>query len=359
MALISSSNTTTTSLTSQVANFSVSTQSVDEAGTKETIWNNPNWDKYYTYYITIPQLKQSVDGITRWTAGRGYETDIGTQIILEHIEGWGEDTFDAILQNLLAVKKINGDAYAEIIRDEDTATLINLKVLNPQRVDVVVNDKGLIKEYRYRQADGRYIKFPRNKVFHISESRIANNIHGQSVIEAVKWIIDAKQEAMSDWRRILHRSTIRVMEVDAEDTETFNKLKAQYAEAIKNGEVLILPKDNAEIKDYTAPPAEVFLNWIRYLDSIFYESVGVPKIIVGGSQEYTQADSKIGYLTFEQTYATEQKLLEQDLWNQLQIRLTFNRPISLKDKVVNDDAANTTQTGFQDNDTNSDVTRTE
>ena len=52
---------------------------------------------------------------------------------------------------------------------------------------------------------------------------------------------------------------------------------------------------------------------------------------------------------------TEQRLLEQDLWNQLAIRVKFDRPVSLMDSMQSDEAANTGQTGFQPNDTQAGV----
>ena len=98
---------------------------------------------------------------------------------------------------------------------------------------------------------------------------------------------------------------------------------------------------------------------IRYLENFFYQAVGIPKIILGGAQEYTEASSKVGYLTFEQVYMAEQRLLEQDLWAQLAIRLEFERPTSLKEEVVTSEAANTGQVGFQPNEVKPTIGRNE
>ena len=76
----------------------------------------------------------------------------------------------------------------------------------------------------------------------IINEKIANEIHGTSVIDACKWVIDARNEAMSDKRRLMHRSTIRVIEVDSENSAAMNNLRTQWNEAIRNGEVMILPK---------------------------------------------------------------------------------------------------------------------
>lgn len=355
------SNTTTTSMQSAVPNFVVIPRTIDESMTTETKWYSSDFTKWLGYYKTVPELKQAIDSLAMWVAGRGYTTDSETKVILENIKGWGEDSFDTILRNMLIIKKINGDAFAEIIRDPSTKTIVNLKPLNPSNMAIVVDDKGIITGYEEHNNKEKIRKLPINKIFHISNNRIANEIHGASVVESCKNIIDARNEAMADYRRVLHRSTIRIMYVEVDDTERQNAIKTNYAEAIKYGELMLIPakKGEAEIADYTAPNPEIFLAQIRYLENIFYQAVGVPKIILGGSQEYTQADSKIGYLTFEQPIAAEQRELEQDIWNQLFIRISFERPVSLKDKVQSDEAANTTETGFQANDVNSDVTRSE
>lgn len=349
---------TTSQLTGTVKDFQIGNARLDE-GTSGGRWTNEDFVTFFKYYSNIPQLKQAVDSLAMWSTGRGYTCDAETQVILDHIQGWGEDSFDTIMRNMLIIKKINGDAYAEIIREGNT--IINLKPLNPSNVTVLVNEQGMIEGYEHRNGDGKVKKIKRADMFHISNMRVANQIHGTSVIPSIKYIIDWRQEVMEDYRRTLHRSTIRVLYVQLDDNTRITTLRQQYAEAMSKGEVLILPAKpgEVELQDYTAPNPEIFMAVIRYLDSIFYEALGIPKIILGGSQEYTQADSKMGYLTFQQVWASEQRELEEDIWGQLYLRVQFERPIDLKDKVASDEAANTTETGFQNNDTNSNVTRSE
>lgn len=342
-------NTTYSDMSNTVDDYSVDSMTIDESQTKEFKYNNPDWNEYLGYYKQIPELKKSVDALAMWTAGKGWVANARDSAVLNRLRGWGEDTFDSIMQNMIIVKKINGDAYAEIIRSEDNA-LLNLKPLNPSRVRIVCNEKGIIIRYEeYDPVTRKALRnFKPNQIFHICNDRVANEIHGVSVIEACKWIIDARNEAMVDWRRILHRSSIRVLEVDADDSTTLSTLKSQYAEAINNGELLILPKQEAGgFQDLQTPPLQPFIDWIRYLEDNFYKAVGVPKIILGGAQDYVEASSKVGYLTFEQCYMSEQRLLEQDITAQLGLRVLFNRPTSLKDNVQSSEAANTGQVGIQ------------
>lgn len=347
--------TAITNLDTRDLDFKVGGKVLDNAQTKEFTWENPNFTTYLGYYKQIPELKKAIDALAMWTAGKGYKTDTNTKVKLERINGWGEDTFQSIMENMLVVKKFNGDAYAEIIMDDD-GNLFNIKPLNPQTIRHVVNGKGVIQRYEEItiNADGsKDVKrnFKPEKIFHLCNDRVGNEIHGTSVIEACKWVIDARNEAMADKRRILHRSTIRVIEVDMDDTTVLSALKRDYKEAVKKGEVMFVPKGNTGFPDVPNLSTSEHSDWIRYLENFFYQAVGVPKIILGGSQEFTEASSKIGYLTFEQVYMREQRELEEDLLSQLGLEISFERPVSLKEEVVESEKANTGQTGFQPTET--------
>ena len=357
--------TTTTQLKAGVPDYKVSPKIIDEPGLQpETNWDNPFWTQYLGYLKTIPEYRNAVRALAIWTCGKGWTADSArTKVILEHITGWGEDSFDSIMQDMIIVKKTNGDSYAEIIRDDKSGMLINLKKLNPSNIRIVISQKGMIIRYEEIDTEKTEVKhkFKPEEIFHLCNDRIANEIHGTSVLESCKWIIDWKNEMMSDLRRVMHRSTIRVLYVDENDPAKLRTYREQYKEAIKNGEVLIMPgkPQDASFQELNIPPTQAWMEVIRYADNYFYEVLGVPKITTGGTQDYTEASSKIGYLTFEQPYMTEQRLLEQDIWNQLGIKLTFNRPTSLKDNVQSDEAANTGQVGFQPSETQPTIQRNE
>jgi len=361
MAEFDISKSTTTQMKSGVPDYKVSAKTIDEAGIQdETYWTNPYWTTYLGYLKTIPEYRNAVRALAIWTCGKGWSSPSNeTTAQLERIRGAGEDSFDSIMADMIVLKKTNGDAYAEIIRNE--GTLLNLKKLNPSKVRSVWNPKGLIIGYDLMQADGEWHRVSTKDIFHICNDRIANEIHGTSVLESCKWVIDWKNEMLTDLRRVMHRSTIRVLYVDEDNTAKFATYREQYKEAIKNGEVLIMPgkPNDASFQELNIPPTEAWLAVIRYADNYFYEVLGVPKIVTGGTQEYSEASSKVGYLTFEQPYMTEQRLLEQDLWNQLGIRVTFERPVSIKEPMQSSEAANTGQTGFQPNEAQVGMTRTE
>lgn len=346
------SKVTTTGLDSSMSNYSVDTKQTEgPSGMKETYFINTKASQYFGYYKLIPELKKAIDAYAIWAFGRGYDADSNTTAILENIRGWGEDTFVSIMFNLGVCKKIYGDAFAEIIRDEDTGTLINLKVLDPATIKIVADEKGMIKRYEQfskRNPANPTKTFSPEQMLHLCNDRIADEIHGTSVIEACEWVILARNEAMTDWRKVLHRNLypIRIIEVDTDDVTKRNALKAQWEEAIKKGEVIILPKGTAEAKETNAVLQNP-IEWVRYLENFFYQALGIPKVILGGSEEFTEASSKIGYLTFEQIYKREHAEFEADMWNQTALRIKMKEPVSLKNELFNSESKNTGQTGFQ------------
>jgi len=352
MADLDVSKVTTTDLSSTVDDFSVASQTTDRVeDSKETRYSFPNATKHLGYFKEIPELRQAILGLKMWTVGKGYTfVNPRDEVRMRHIAGWGQDNFQTILENLFVMVKVFGDAFAEIIRNQN-GTLINLKPISPEVMTIVVDSFGMIK--RYEEVKGNKItKYQPEEIFHLCNERIGSEIHGSSVIESCQWVIDARNEIMNDYRKVLHRNVIpvRIIEIDEDDTTKRNTLKTEYATAIDKGEVLILPKGTAEVKDSTITIQDPS-TFIQYLENFFYQAVGVPKIILGGSEQFTEASSKVGYLTFEQVYAAEQRKLELAILNQLGVKLKFNRPISLKEPVQDSEQKDTSQVGFQPNDT--------
>ncbi len=350
--------TTTVDLTG-IPLFSVDTQATDGVmDQKESIWDNERWSQYLGYYKEIPEYKTAINAFATWVVGKGWTASPRDSVILESITGWGEDSFLSVLWNMLIVKKFAGDAFAHIIRD-DQGRLNNLKPLDAGSIRIVVNSDGIIIRYEQlsKLGDKKAVKkFTPDKILHFSNDRVADEIHGTSITESIEWVILARNEAMRDWKRISHLSSIRIMYVDVNDKARLAELKTEYKKGIQDGSVMVITgkKEDVGFEDLVLPPAESFLAWIRYLEDVFYKSLGVPKIILGGGS-FPEGDSKISYLTFEQVYVREVESLKADLWNQLAIRVDFSPPVSLKDQAKETEQKNSSQTGFQNNDTEAGV----
>lgn len=353
MATQDLTNTTTTALDGSIQDFSVDTKVLDFAAEdQESSWTFPDATTDLGYYTTIPEYRSAIKALTIYTVGKGYTTESERDaIILENIRGRGDDTFQSIISSMHSLKKAVGDSFSEIIRNDETNMLINLKPIGLERVEQIMED-GLIKHYLVTIGNKKKVKVMPESMLHFCNDRTADEEHGTSVRIAVQWVIDSLNEVMRDWRRISHRSTIRVLYVDSSNTTKIATLRTQYKEGIKSGEVLILPglkgKD-IDFEDLSPPPVETFMSWIRLLQNTFYQIIGVPRSIVT-SEGLTEAGGKSGYLVFEPFYVAEQTDIEADIWNQLQIRIKFNRPASLAGTIQEDEEKNTGQVGFQPND---------
>ena len=335
---------------STINDYKVDPKSTDGIqGGDTTRWTFSNFTKWYGYYDDIPELKKAVGTYATWVVGQGYTTDNLSKVILDKIIGSGEDDFTSILWNMLVIKKVNGDAFAEIVRN-NKGTLINIKPLNPQRMAVVFSKKGIIEKYEYSNGSGIQM-FKPNEIFHLVNDRVADNVHGDSVIKALQWLINSRQEAMVDKRRMLHLGTIRIIEVDEDDKTRLANLKIDWKDSIENGNVLLLPKGTGQVQDLTSPNSEHIV-WIKYLENAFYKAVGTPKTLAGDAEGIPESGGKMVVFTHEPTYIREVTALEKDIWNQLAIKVEFKRQSSLQENTQEQEDKSTNQVqASQPNDT--------
>lgn len=334
--------TITTDMTSAVTNFSVDTKATDgPADQDETFYDNTNWTQYFGYYKAIPELRAVIDAKATWTVGKGFKARADAKVTLEFLNGWGVDTFNTILENMIRTYNIGGDAFCEIILDKE-GNLINLKSLDPSSIRIVVNRQGMIKRYEQttKTKNQKPIKFKPEQIFHLCRNRVADEIHGVSMVESLVTIILMRNEAMADMKKLLHRNVapIHLWHIDSDDTAKIAELKTQADKAVANVENIIVPKGTVE-HEIVAVPTNATLNplpWIDSLNEYFYEAAGVPKIIIGSSRAFTEASAKIGYLAFQQTIEEEQLYIEEEVWQQLYLRIELEFPATIENELISD-----------------------
>lgn len=336
-------STTTTDMTNAVADVTVDFRNTDGAtGQNETKLYNTNWSKWYGYYRTIAEVKAAIDTRAIWTIGKGWTSPVvKDEVVLERMKGWGEDTFNGILKNMIITKRIGGDAYAEIIRDEER-TLLNIKPLDPGSMVTVLNAKGLIDHYeQVSKVKGAANKiFQPDEIFHLTNKRVADEGLGVSDIEAMENIILASNESFSDMKTLQHRYVQPRMAfiVDTDDATKIAAFKTQMDNAVKSGENLIIPKGDVEF-ELISVPSNATLNplpWRNHLKDYYFQVVGIPQIILGSSGEFTESTAKIAYLAFQQSVEDEQKEIEEQIWRQLFIRIELEFPASLQNEMISD-----------------------
>ena len=331
-------------LTNIITDYEVKPASLDGAkDQKETTWQMTEWSKYLGYYKKIPELQTAVDAKANWTIGAGFTADEPTTMILSNINGNGKDSFNSIINNAIRVYTISGDSFSEIIRDNDDV-LINLKPLDPSTIIIVQNSQGRI--IRYEQTNTQKNpnkKFQPDKIFHLSRKRLGDEMHGISVVPSVEWIILARNEAMSDWKTVLHRNVypLWIFHLDTDDTAKIAAFKTKNDNARSNGENMYIPK-GAVVPELVTTAANASLNplaWINQLNDYFFQAVNVPQIIIGNAKEFTDASGKIVYLSYEQSVKGEQLYVEEQVLGQLNLEIQLTFPASLQNEAISDSPA--------------------
>lgn len=316
-------------------------------GEEEYEWQNTRAAQYLGYYKTIPELKIAIDAKATWTIGKGFVSNPLTTLALSSIVGFGKDTFNSILENLVREYHIYGDAFAEIIRD-DEGRLVNLKPLDPGSIKIVVDSKGLVKRYEQTDKVKQVVKnFDPDDILHLARNRLADEVHGVSIIECCEWIILARNEAMADYKKLMHRNIypVRIWHLDTDVPSQVAAFKAKVAQSKGEGEDIFIPKDAVETELATVPENSSLnpMPWITMLTQYFYQAVGVPQIIIGGSQELTQTAAQIAYLAFEQTIEEEQLYVEEQVLKQLNLEIELSFPASLQNNLLSDNRKDGTQ----------------
>jgi hypothetical protein len=334
-------NTDYSDLQNAMTDYSVSPQSTDGSGEqKETRWMNSEWNEQLGFYKEIPELQTAIDAKANWTIGAGFEATEPEMMLLSAIKGNGKDSFNQILGNMIRTYTIAGDSFAEIIRDKD-GVLANLKPLDPSSVVIVHNQKGRIKRYeQVNKIKKPNKKFQPDQIFHMSRKRIADEVHGISILNSVKWIIEARNEAMDDWKRVLHRNIdpVNIFHLDTDDTTEVANFKAKMDAARGNGENMYIPKGAVEVEAGGVAPNATLnpLAWIAQLNDYFFQAVNVPQIIIGNAKEFTDASAKIVYLSYEQAVKGEQLYIEEQILGQLNLAIQLTFPATLQNEMISD-----------------------
>ena len=337
--------TNTTSLKTAQPDWSVDAETLDGVqDQKETEYQIPDWSTKFGYYKNIPELQAAIDAKATWTVGKGIKAEAEELFIIKLITGNGTDTFNTILENMIRTYHIAGDAYAEIIKNKRDM-VVNLKPLDPSTVKIVANKEGRVIRYEQTTKGGKKHatkKFQPEEIFHLSRNRVGDEIHGQSMIDAVESIIQMRNEAMADFKTVLHRNVAPVViwHLDTDDTTKINAFKAKVEDSRKDVENIFIPKGAVVPEVMSVAPNATMnpLPWIENLNNYFFQATGVPDIILGGSKALTEASSKIAYLAFQQTIEEEQLYIEEQVELQLGIGIELEFPASLENELLSDKA---------------------
>jgi hypothetical protein len=350
MAELNPNSATTTNFTATVPDFVVNAISLDHASKAEKefyYWYFPRAPQNNGYYLQIPEIFSATNALVNWAVGLGWQTeDMNLKIELEHVRGIGNETFSKVMCNHMTTKLSIGDAFTEVKRKENK--IINMICISPERIRVAFKE-GII--HHYEAWNGKeWKKIDREGMLHSTNKRYGDSCGGVSQIEVCKWIIDARNEALVDGRLIQNRG--KALGIAYYKTDNAGKIayaNSQIEKAVKNGEMVGLPEGTVEIKEFPTKNIVDRQSWIAYLETFFYQVYGCPRSIVS-SDNTSEVGGKMGHVTFQVPSAKEAMDLEEDLWNQQAIKVTFNRPPSLGGLVADNMNKSTGDTSIQPND---------
>lgn len=333
-------------LTAAMTDFSVDSIETDTGGEQKKFrWQIQNVQQNLGYYKTIPELRSVIDARADWTIGKGYK-GVGdskemTEINLSIIKGIGNESFNSILHNMNRTCDIAGDAFGEIMRDEFGA-VINVKTLDSAVMVIEFDGKGMITGYEQtaKIAGKPPRKIPIENMLHFSRNKIMDEVHGISLVESLVQIILMINEAMADYKIVMHRHVYPLwkFKLKTDVPAEIATYKATQTTAIAGREHMFEPMDVSESELISIPPNATLspLAWLEFLIDHFYETAGVPKFIVGNSKGFTEAAEKIGYLAFQQKIEKLQLYNEEQILSQLGLEIELEFPASLENELLSD-----------------------
>ncbi len=329
--------------------YKSSFQVTASSSTTENTYQNTQWLCQLGAYNEVSELGGMIDRKAMYVVGKGYKVKkkFFRKDPLQFVRGNGLDTANTIFYNAVRTYTIGGDFFAEIVRNK-RGELRNLKPLNPSTVKVVSNKGGIITKYiqfpEGKDENGKdlvEIPFNPDQIFHLAYNRIADQIHGQSLIAKVDPIIGMRRESMLDLRVVFHRyvKPLLISSVDTDDPDEIAAYKKKLDNAMEKGENMVVPKGVLDgIEKMSIPQFSTLdpLPWIKLLQREFIKAEGVPGIALGVGGESTEAESKVLYLSFESVIRWNQMFLEEQVKAQLGIDIEFEFPASIAPELIAD-----------------------
>ena len=149
-----------------------------------------------------------------------------------------------------------------------------------------------------------------------------------------------------------HIKPVMIFHLDTDNVTEIASFKTKMDKAYADGENMYIPKD-VVVPEVLAVAPNATLNpmsWLEYLNNQFYQSAGIPQIILGGSGEFTEASAKIAYLAFQQNIEEEQLLIEENILSQVNIVIELEFPATIENELISDKSKDGAE-NFQANDT--------
>ncbi|MBU1105596.1 MAG: phage portal protein [Candidatus Riflebacteria bacterium] len=328
-----------------------------DIGSQDTETNNYvcDWRKWHGIYRKVPLVKAVIDKLGMYTVGKGYKAKTETaKKTLERIRGDGKDTFNSIMFNGIRTMKTGGEFFAEAPRDKANR-LLNLKPINPGSVNIVSNKRGIIQHYEQviiknnaiepmKDERGNHIIWQPDEMFHLRNWKIADETHGIPLPEALLSSIKQFLIATDDMTVVFHRyvKPLLLWILDTDDTTEIGTFRAKAEEMKKYMEDMYIPKETASLERMSIPQYSTLdpIPWIKMTMIDVIRAGGVPEIVLGHSEEESEATAKMLYLAFQQTIEWEQRYIIDQIKAQLGLEVEFEFPASIDPAIMADTRKN-------------------
>jgi hypothetical protein len=346
MAKYDLSKSTTVGL-NQIPDFIMDAKALDvDNDSGETTYYFENAVTDLGYWQNDPIVFSATNGIATWAFRLGWTSDDPATIAeFEHFVGRGNEIFSDIMWNHEVMKLVVGDAFCEIVWSDDGNTILNLVPISPERVRII-SKGGQIKRYEvWNSSEWKTIKT--ENMYHTSNKRMGDQIHGTSQIDAIRKSIDARQEAEEDERTIKHRDkAVGIAKYKTNNKGKIDDANKAIKNAIENGDMIGVPEDTVDFEAFPVKSSEDRQNWIQSRENHTYSTIGVPRnqITADGT---TEVGGIGGHLLLEISSGAEALAEEQRIWSQMARKIRFNRPPTLAPQVQENQAANTGTTQIQ------------
>ncbi len=348
MAQFDLNKSTTVGLT-EIPDFIMDAKALDvDNDNGETTYYFENAVTDLGYYANDPIVFSAANGLATWGFKQGWTSDNPRTVVeFEHFTGRGNDTFAQIMWNHEVMKLVIGDAFAEIVRSKNIlkSTIINLLPISPERVRIISKDGRILRYEVWNSKTWKKLKV--RDMYHSSNKRIGDQIHGTSQITAIRKSIDARQEAEADERVIKHRDkALGIAEYQTNNEGKITFANAAIKKGVEDGDMIGVSAGTVKILPFPSKGSEDRQNWIQSRENHTYASLGVPRNMITADGT-TEVGAIGGHLIFEVSAGAEALEEEQSIWNQLARRINFTRSISLAPQTQANQEANTGTTKIQ------------
>lgn len=306
----------------------------------ETEYMNSQWREQYGAFVNVAEYQNALLMKGIWNTGKGWTASVRTTNLLSLYTGWGKDTFDDIIYNQDVMSMAAGDSFAQIIRTPNAKIPINLKPLNPGTIRTVVGRNGRLKRYEQvsRTPDKRVVKtFSPDDIFHLSYNRMADQIHGISIYNKLKPIIQADEKAFEIMQKIMAFQAVPfiIWKLKTDDDTTITAFVEKIRSVREKYGDLFIPDDENLITHEVVNlnPTPIIMGWRDDLRNKFYRALGLPQIVPGGGEKGTGSESRTIYLAFEQLVAQRQLYLQKQIKAQLGLDIKFYPPTQMQDLI--------------------------